>query len=152
MKIYRKLMEEKLGRKLTMFEVVHHIDGNHFNNDINNLMVMTTEEHNSIHAGSRPRKKGFKPYNKTSKIIKNKIIRNYKYKFYHGFYLKMAKKFNISDTTARRIIKDYEKVKWRRLQMKISPKNIKVVKAKDRKKHIIEDIEGLTIGKAYTKD
>ena len=30
--------------------------------------------------------------------------------------------------------------------------NIKVVKPEDRKKYIILDLEGLTIGKAYTKD
>jgi len=35
---------------------------------------------------------------------------------------------------------------------KISPKEIQVVKAKDRKKHIVNDFEGLTIGKAYTKE
>ena len=31
-------------------------------------------------------------------------------------------------------------------------RNIKVVKPKDRKKYMIFDLEGLTIGKAYTKD
>jgi len=33
---------------------------------------------------------------------------------------------------------------------KIVPKEIKVIQAKDRYKYIIEDCEGLTIGKAYT--
>jgi len=36
--------------------------------------------------------------------------------------------------------------------IKIVPKEIKVVKPKDRKKHIVKDLEGLCIGKAYVKD
>lgn len=47
--LHRVLMEEKLGRKLTANEVVHHIDGNKHNNDINNLMVMDRIEHNKLH-------------------------------------------------------------------------------------------------------
>jgi hypothetical protein len=34
----------------------------------------------------------------------------------------------------------------------MKPKAIKVIKPKDRKKHIIEDLEGLTIGKAYKRN
>jgi hypothetical protein len=35
-------MAEKLGRLLTRREQVHHIDGNPSNNDINNLMLMSS--------------------------------------------------------------------------------------------------------------
>lgn len=40
--VHRDLMEKKLGRKLLSSEVVHHIDGNKRNNDINNLLVFRT--------------------------------------------------------------------------------------------------------------
>lgn len=52
---HRILMEEKLGRKLTPNEVVHHIDGNKTNNDIDNLAVMTRAEHAILHRPSDKR-------------------------------------------------------------------------------------------------
>ncbi len=42
---HRRIMEEHLGRKLAQNEVVHHIDGDGFNNDISNLKLMTASEH-----------------------------------------------------------------------------------------------------------
>jgi hypothetical protein len=41
----RMLMENKLNRKLTSKEVVHHKDGNPSNNDVDNLEVLTRREH-----------------------------------------------------------------------------------------------------------
>jgi dUTP pyrophosphatase len=38
---------------------VHHIDGNHDNNDINNLQVVTREEHRSIHNRMNPQARDF---------------------------------------------------------------------------------------------
>ncbi|MEK6935990.1 MAG: HNH endonuclease [Nanoarchaeota archaeon] len=50
----RKVMENHLGRKLSMFEIVHHKDKNHGNNNLENLQIMTIEEHNSYHhAGAK---------------------------------------------------------------------------------------------------
>ena len=46
---HRLLAEIKIGRKLEDDEVVHHIDGNHLNNDIENLQVMKRSEHMSLH-------------------------------------------------------------------------------------------------------
>lgn len=43
------VMEKYLGRKLNKGEVVHHIDGNKTNNDINNLKLMTAKEHSKMH-------------------------------------------------------------------------------------------------------
>lgn len=42
---HRLIMEKKLGRYLTIDEVVHHLDGNKMNNDINNLIMMSQSEH-----------------------------------------------------------------------------------------------------------
>jgi len=41
----RYLMESYLGRKLSLSEDVHHIDGNKFNDGISNLVVVTKNRH-----------------------------------------------------------------------------------------------------------
>jgi hypothetical protein len=46
---HRYVMEQHLGRKLRHGEEVHHIDGNKLNNCIDNLRVLTTEEHKKYH-------------------------------------------------------------------------------------------------------
>ena len=48
--IHRIVMERYIGRKLKEREVVHHIDGNKKNNDINNLEIMSQSEHAKLHA------------------------------------------------------------------------------------------------------
>lgn len=48
-KVHRIIMEEYLGRKLLSSEIIHHIDGNKLNNDINNLKVMSRKEHSILH-------------------------------------------------------------------------------------------------------
>ncbi len=51
---HRLVVEKKLGRFLKPEEVVHHIDGNKRNNDINNLMVFkSSSEHLSFHNRTR---------------------------------------------------------------------------------------------------
>ena len=47
--VHRKVMEEKLGRKLTSNEIVHHIDGNKLNNNPNNLELTNRSEHINKH-------------------------------------------------------------------------------------------------------
>ena len=47
--LHRHIMEEHLGRELSRNEVVHHIDGNAFNNDLSNLMLLTRAEHAELH-------------------------------------------------------------------------------------------------------
>ena len=42
---HRWLMEQELGRKLRSDEVVHHINENKLDNDINNLEVLSKSEH-----------------------------------------------------------------------------------------------------------
>lgn len=50
---HRLIMEQHLGRKLERNEVVHHIDGDKRNNDINNLELMTLSEHSRMHGCNR---------------------------------------------------------------------------------------------------
>lgn len=42
-------MIERLGRPLKPDEQVHHLDGDRSNNDINNLILVTTRTHDSLH-------------------------------------------------------------------------------------------------------
>ena len=49
-------MENHLGRLLRSNEVVHHIDGNKKNNDINNLQLLTNKEHATLHGKKHGRK------------------------------------------------------------------------------------------------
>lgn len=46
---HRFLMAQALGRKLRASEIVHHIDGNKFNNTLSNLQIINRAEHCRIH-------------------------------------------------------------------------------------------------------
>lgn len=46
---HRKVIEQSLGRKLNKNEVVHHIDGNPVNNDIENLFLTNGKDHRKAH-------------------------------------------------------------------------------------------------------
>ena len=51
--LHRALLEQRLGRLLRRDEVVHHVDENKLNNDINNLAVMSRSAHTSLHRRNR---------------------------------------------------------------------------------------------------
>ena len=46
---HRVVMEKHLGRYLTSDEIIHHIDENKHNNSIENLQIVTRQEHARIH-------------------------------------------------------------------------------------------------------
>ncbi len=46
---HRVIVERALGRKLSSSEHIHHIDGDKKNNKLNNLMVVSREQHMAIH-------------------------------------------------------------------------------------------------------
>lgn len=46
---HRNIMEQFLGRKLTINEIVHHINGDKHDNRIENLMVVSPSKHNEHH-------------------------------------------------------------------------------------------------------
>lgn len=47
--IHRKIYEEYHNVKLTNNDIIHHIDGNKLNNNIDNLVCMTRAEHVRLH-------------------------------------------------------------------------------------------------------
>ena len=51
---HRYLMEVKLGRYLYKDEQVHHIDGNHANNCIDNLTILSPLQHSNHHNKKEP--------------------------------------------------------------------------------------------------
>lgn len=55
--IHRVEAEKKIGRALLPGEIVHHVDGDKFNNDPDNLEVMTQSEHARIHFAEYRRSK-----------------------------------------------------------------------------------------------
>lgn len=53
---HRVVVENSLGRVLDKSEIVHHLDGNKHNNDIHNLVVMSSKDHVSEHQRLHGRK------------------------------------------------------------------------------------------------
>ena len=49
---HQYIMEIHLGRRLQKGEIVHHIDGNKQNNNLENLYLTSVAEHNKLHAES----------------------------------------------------------------------------------------------------
>jgi len=61
---HRYVMEKHIGRRLKASEEVHHLDGNKFNNDIDNLIILSKADHAKLHW------KLLTPQEKTAKMAK----------------------------------------------------------------------------------
>ena len=48
-KIADIVLEQKIGRKLLKNEIAHHIDGNKFNDSVENLKIMDNYKHTIMH-------------------------------------------------------------------------------------------------------
>ena len=46
---HRFLVEEFIGYRLPPYLTIHHIDGNHSNNNLSNLMIVSDELHTLLH-------------------------------------------------------------------------------------------------------
>lgn len=73
-KRHRWIMENHLGRKLSRWENVHHIDGNRLNNDISNLELIDHVEHALLHNRERKETHGWNPTLREIERIKNRSI------------------------------------------------------------------------------
>lgn len=50
---HRLLIERRIGRELSPEEIIHHIDGDKTNNNLDNLVIMFRSEHMKIHKNLR---------------------------------------------------------------------------------------------------
>lgn len=50
---HRLVMEKHLGRKLEPWEHIHHIDENKLNNSIDNLQIISAQDHAKEHSGGQ---------------------------------------------------------------------------------------------------
>lgn len=56
-KLSRYIIEKKIKRKLTSFEIVHHKNGINDDDRITNLQILKREEHTSLHLSGK--RKGY---------------------------------------------------------------------------------------------
>lgn len=98
--VHRLLMEQHLGKPIPEGYVVHHKDGNKRNNRIENLELMTHEEHTAHHASARgKRRAGWRPHNAMGKAMiyaireRYSVLRNYS---------AVARELGISNMTVRK--------------------------------------------------
>lgn len=68
---HRLVMEKALGRYLSGTEIVHHIDGDKYNNNLSNLMLLSSRtDHIRIHAGwKKIGEKWFKRCSRCKKLL-----------------------------------------------------------------------------------
>ncbi|GEM_PF-3007992 len=116
---HRFEMEKYLGRELEKDEIVHHIDGNSFNNKIENLELMLHNKHTIYHHTGKKRSKKTK-YNisksKRGKSISQKLTFNdvlnirKSHCINKNSYSELAYKYNVSKGMIGHIIR---KEAWR---------------------------------------
>jgi hypothetical protein len=68
---YRKIIEKAIGRKLKSSEIIHHINGDHCDNRLENLKITDRVEHPKLHPESGYQK-GHKQFNSGRTWFKSK--------------------------------------------------------------------------------
>ena len=104
-KVHR-LVYEYFGTDFNKDYHIHHIDGNKQNNSIDNLECISPSEHNRKHHKDNTfnrYKRGYVLTEDEREAIASK------YKPYKYTVPMLAKEYNISETTVKRIIKKYKK-------------------------------------------
>ena len=97
---HRIVMEEFLDRPLLRNEVVHHINDDGKDNRIENLELMTREEHSRMHEIGKPNYKARKLSKDDVVVIRNSNLSD----------SKLAEQFKVADETIR-CIKTYKTYK-----------------------------------------
>ena len=115
---HRYLYEQHLGRKLTRYEVVHHINGDITDNRIENLQLMTLSEHGKLHQtgktySAETRKKLSEHASKQDRWKQSKLTREQVKQAISDIsdgnsIRKTAKKFGLSHSNLLRSIKCLE--------------------------------------------
>jgi len=95
---HRLVMEESLGRKLSLNEDVHHIDGNKLNNSLNNLEILSKSEHTKLH-GSKGEENNF------AKLTNEEVLEVRRLANQGKSNTGIAKLFSIHHSNVRLIVK-----------------------------------------------
>lgn len=131
-RLHRYKMEKFLGRKLSSDEIVHHIDGNKLNNNIENLEVLSRSEHLQKHykeiGGEQNQFK--QKYNLDKQKIKDL------YQNPNMTHKKLAKMFDCSSGTIAKIL---GKNARKEIKCKICGKKATYIKRKLCTKHYLEE-------------
>ena len=101
-RVHRLVMERHLGRKLHTFELVHHIDGDINNNDIENLQIVSRSQHVKEHPYIGVATRFKKKHNLSKKLLL------FLYQTEKLSINKIAEKLGASPMTIWRNLKNYE--------------------------------------------
>ena len=92
----REAMEKYLGRKLDSREVIHHVNYDTYNNEIDNLFLTDSKGHGKAHGSLNAVRKEMAvyPFNKISRETFQKYVENGRVNFSQklGIYLIMKRK------------------------------------------------------------